>query len=89
MLKNLGQVFPCLLENLLGCCHSYVFAQIVCIIAQIKLMHVFVCLTLILTDLGVWIPLALAHLSGEMLRLLELHTRTHTHMHTHTQLLRV
>lgn len=28
--------------------------------------------TLVLIDLGIWIPLALAHLSGEMLLLLEL-----------------
>lgn len=34
------------------------------------------CLTLVLIDLGIWIPLALADLSGEMLLLLELQTQT-------------
>ncbi len=49
-----------------------------CVVAHMKLMHDYVCLTLVLTDLRVWIPLALAHLSGEMLLLLELHTHIHT-----------
>lgn len=35
-------------------------------------------LTLVLIDLWVWIPLALAHLSGKMLLLLKLHTDIHT-----------
>lgn len=77
MLKNLGQVLRRLLENLLGCCHSYVSAHFTCIVSRMKLTCAFVCLTLVLIDLGIWIPLALTHLSGEMLLLLEL--RTHTH----------
>lgn len=41
-------------------------------------------LTLVLTDLGIWIPLALAHLSREMLLLLELrHTNTQNIMSAH------
>lgn len=42
-----------------------------------------VCFTLVLIDLGVWIPLALAHLPGEMLLLLELKTHTNTNNYEH------
>lgn len=80
MLKNLGQVLPCLLEDLFC-----VLAHIARTVAQLRWVHVRVCLTLVLIHLGVWIPLARAHLSGEMLLLLEL--RAHTH--THTELLKM
>lgn len=43
------------------------------------------CLTLVLTDLWVWIPLALAHLSGKMLLLLKLHTKIQMIKNTFTK----
>lgn len=64
------------LENLVGCSHSCAGACRVCIAAQVTWTHVLMCLTLVLIDLGIWIPLALADLSGEMLLLLELQTQT-------------